>query len=182
MNAKHLACVVLALVAILLLQGALQVRKRLTKMTEAVAAAEASASSLSLLLTTETNMLAALRENSNALIAYLESWRAPLNEIHTPEAGELSVSSRIKESGLVSLAQRFEVVTGTDTPNIPRIVRANLTFEDDFARTLNWLGSIEADLPASRVSHLHITRGQSGNDIRMDLTIDLPLLSEEAKQ
>ncbi len=179
MNSKHLACVMLALFAVLVFQGALSVRNRLNKMTAAAAAAQLNATSIESVLATENTMLGGLRDDSNQLIAYLEAWREPLNQIHTAEAGELNIAARIKESGLVSLAQRFEVVNSTVSPHIPRIVRANLTFEDDYAKTLAWLGNIEASLPASRVSNLKIARGQSGNDIRLDVTIDLPLLSAE---
>jgi len=47
--------------------------------------------------------------------------------------------------------------------------------EDDFIKTLNWLGEIESKLPTARVSSLDIARGQSGNDIHMNVVVDIPL-------
>jgi hypothetical protein len=81
------------------------------------------------------------------------------------------------------MAQRFEVVpnkSGTSVPNasnatIPQIVRAHLTIEDDFIKTINWLGDLESKLPSARITSLALARGQSGNDLRMDLVVDVPL-------
>jgi hypothetical protein len=66
-------------------------------------------------------------------------------------------------------------VQSTAGQTIPQIVRAHLTIEDDFAKTLNWLGDVESKLPISRVSNLDISRGQSGNDVRVNAVVDIPL-------
>lgn len=181
MNNKHLALLVVVIATILFVQVVLQVRANLTKVQQAVSAERGNAIGSESQLTVERANYDRLQKSSAALLAYLQAWEPALVAVDTPEAGELDISGRIKQSGIISLAQRFEAVA-TKNANIPRVVRANLTLEDDYARTLNWLGQLEHDFPAARVSNLRITRGQSGNDIRMDLVLDLPLLKKEGAQ
>lgn len=179
MNAKHLASLVVVILTIVFIQVVLQVRKNLTAMQTEVQKARGEAEGIEIQLRTEKTVLAQLQKNSGALIAYLQEWEPQMKGIETPEAGELSVASRVKRSGIVSLAQRFEAVS-TKTPTLPRVLRANMTVEDDYARTMNWIGDMEQGFPASRISRLRIERGQSGNDIRAEVVLDLPLLRTEA--
>jgi hypothetical protein len=181
MNNKHLATLLVVIATILCVQVVLQVHKHLAKVRDDVASQRAKAEGLEAQLRIERSTLAQLQNSSAALLAYLQVWEPALVAVDSPEGGELDISGRVKDSGLISLAQRFEAVP-LKNANIPRVVRANLTIEDDYARTLNWLGKLEHDLPAARVSDLRITRGQTGNDIRMDLVLDLPLLKKEAAQ
>jgi hypothetical protein len=181
MNNKHLAILIVVIATILCTQVVLQVRANLTKVEKQVATERRGALGLESQLRVERANYDKLQNNSSALLAYLHAWEPALVAVDTPEAGELDISGRIKQSGIISLAQRFEAVA-TKNANIPRLVRANLTLEDDYARTLNWLGQLEHDFPAARVSNLRVTRGQSGNDIRMDLVLDLPLLKKEGAQ
>jgi len=179
MNSKHLAAIVVALLAILLIQGSLEVRKRLVGIRNQLAEAQTAASGVELLLNAEKGTLESLRANSAELIAFLEEWNAALSAIDSPEAGELNISSRVKQANLVTLSQRFEVVATENNETIPKVVRAHLTFEDSHVKTLNWLGSVEKEVPSSRVASLKIVRGETGDDIRMDLVIDVPLLNKE---
>ena len=180
MNRKHLAAILVAILAILLLQIVVEVRKRLNSIQNEVSEAQATATGTELLLSTERMAMRGIEDNSAEMLSYLDAWTAPLGEVDTPEAGELHVSSRVKEAGLVTLAQRFEVAANVGNDAIPRVIRAHLTFEDDYARTMNWLGNIEESMPSSRVTDLKIARGESGNDIRLSLVIDVPLLQKEA--
>ena len=99
------------------------------------------------------------------------------------------MSALIKQAGLILLAQRFEVVpnkSDTSVPSsadetVPQIVRAHLTIEDDFIKSINWLGELESKLPSARISNLELARGQSGNDLRMNLVVDVPLARPPAQ-
>ncbi len=180
MNRKHLAVIIVALIAVLFLQGVLEIRKRLVAIQDQVAEAQAAASGTELLLNTERAAMRNIESNSAAMLDYLDAWAPPLGEVNTPESGELTVSARVKEADLVTLAQRFEVTANVENDAIPKLVRAHLTFEDDYARTMNWLGNIEQSLPSSRVTDLRIARGESGNDVRLTVVLDVPLLAKEA--
>jgi hypothetical protein len=180
MNRKHLAVIVVGLIALLMLQGVVEVRKRLVKLQNDVAGAQGTASGMELLLSTERTAVRGIEERSAEMRSFLDAWVGPLSQVNTPEGGELNVASRVKEAGLVTLAQRFEVAANAGNDAIPRVLRAHLTFEDDYAKTMNWLGEVEETMPSSRVTDLRIVRGEAGNDIRINLVLDVPLLAKEA--
>jgi hypothetical protein len=179
MNSKHVACALIGLLLVVIVQGVLQIRKSMNAAQSQADKAKADAEAAARTVESERRVLVDLRSQSGALIAYLDVWEPFLAAISTPEAGELNLTTRIKEAGLFSLAQRFEVATQKDS-TISRTARAHLTFEDDYSKSLAWLGNLEAALPSARVSNLRLSRGQSGNDIKMELVIDIPLLKPAA--
>lgn len=177
MNSKHLAAIIVALMGVLFVQVYLQARNRLTKSQVELKSARSATRALELNLRNERTTLELLKNNSATMLAFLDGWTGALGVIDNPEAGEITISTRVKQAGLITLAQRFEVITRKgDT--IPSVVRAHLVFEGDYAKSLNWLGKIEAELPSSRVTNLRIVRGETGNDIRMNLVLDLPVLKK----
>ncbi len=50
-----------------------------------------------------------MEKNSASMLKFLDAWAAAFAAIDSQEAGELNVTSRIKQSGLIILSQRFEV-------------------------------------------------------------------------
>lgn len=178
MNNKHLAAILVGLMAVVFLQGIMEFRKRLTKLETELAEAEGTATTAELQLNTEKSLLNSTQTKSQPTLDYMKAWTDTLVGIDSQEAAEARIAARVKDAELVTLSQRFELVEGKGGA-VERIVRANFTFEDDFAKTLNWLGNIEQEIPAIRVSNIKIVRGEGANDIRAQLTLDLPLLSKE---
>lgn len=178
MNRKHLAAILVTVMIVVFVQGVIEVRRHLASVGKDLAQAKAADSEAGVLLQAERNALAEVRENSTEMLDFLSKWSEAVRRIETPEAGEFHIASRVKASGLLTLSQRFEQVSNKNE-SVPRLIRAHLTFEDDYARTLNWLGMLEEDLPALRVTNLRIVRGETGNDIRMTLVLDLPLVNQE---
>lgn len=175
MNNKHLACVLLIGLIVLMGFGTLKVKGKMEVMQEEAQVADEDAQATSRLRTIEDTKLKGLRSDSTALLSYFDSW-LPFFSGATRD-GETQVSMSIKDAGLVALTQRYHVIPYRKESHIPKMLRATVTLEDDYSRILNWLGDFEQSAPSSRVSRLLLKKGQSGNDIRMDLTIDLPLLS-----
>ena len=62
---------------------------------------------------------------------------------------------------------------------ISKTLNAKLVFEDDYVKTLNWLADLDGSLPAIRVSNCKLSKGQSGNDIKMELSLDIPIINSE---
>lgn len=183
MNNKHIASLVILLLCVVIFQGVSMVRARATAMRTAAEAAQREADTAAVTLQGQRAILDDLRNKTADLIAYLAEWEPHLARFSTAESGELNVNALVKSSGLVLLAQRFELAPNKSdaaVPNaanvtIPQLVRAHLTSEDDFVKSLNWLGDLESKLPIARISSLEITRGQTGNDVHMDLVVDIPL-------
>ena len=112
---------------------------------------------------------------------YLSLWEPHLKQTRNPQFGEALINLRIKQGDIITLSQGFETVNFNKGGTIPRTLQARLVFEDDYVKTLNWLATLEGTMPASRVSSLRLSKGQSGNDIKMEVTIDVPILEAETK-
>jgi len=174
MNRKHLAAIIVTLLIVVFFQLSMTIRARLSKIEKELLDAETSANSAAALLVGEQAALKNMQDNSAEMLEFLNRWGDAMSIFDTPDSGELAVAARVKDAELVTLSQRFEV-TKNQNESIPRLIRAHLTFEDDYAKTLNWIGAIESEFPSSRVTSLKIIRGETGNDIRATLVLDLPL-------
>lgn len=175
MNNKHLACVVVFILMMCLLQGTSWMNQRMIKMQKDASGAELQANNAALQLTMERRQLEDLRRNSKELIDYLNLWQPYFSAVDSPQNAELKISLRIKEDDLVSLSQRYDVV-GQKNPSLPSLMRAQVTFEDNYARLLNWIGRLEAELPTMRISSIRLAKGTSAEDLKVDMTIEQPIL------
>ena len=178
MNNKHLACGIVALFIVLLVQGTMWVQKSSAGMRrEAILAQEAEKAAKDK-LAMEVAQLAELRRQSESLMDFLKIWQPYFQTIDTPQSAEINFTMRVKSSNLVNLSQRFDLVSMKGNTSVPTAMRAMLTFEDDYVRLLNWLGQIEATMPTVRVSSIHLTKGSRANDLRMEVSVDQPLIKK----
>lgn len=175
MNNKHLGAVIVVLLIVGLVYGTLWMKDQLDTMKAEEQAAADAARQAATLLTQERNTLIALQETSRDLIEFLNSWEPYFESVNSPQAAELGVSMRIKDAALITLAQRYESVPTRGDPTIPRVMRVTLTIEDDYIKTINWLGSLEAEMPTLRIANLRLTKGQMANDIKLELVLEIPL-------
>lgn len=183
MNHKHLAAIVILLACVLVVQGVLSFNKTVADKKAAAARARQTAELSAITLRAQRNVLEDLRAKTADLLTYLDAWEPHLARLSTADAGEVNINALLKQADLLLLSQRFELTTnqsGGSVPSaanetIPQIVRAHLTIEDDFVKSINWLGELESKLPTARLSNLEIARGQSGNDVRMNVVVDIPL-------
>lgn len=178
MNSKHIACAIVAIAIVLLIQLTLWVQNARTKMQREAGAAQQAEVAASMQLAQEQNQLGQLRAQSVNLIAFLNTWQPHFKTIDTPQSAEVNFTMRVKDSNLVNLAQRFDQTAVRGNTSIPSAMRAHLTFEDDYARLLNWLGRLESEMPTVRVSNVKMARGTRPNDLRMELTLEQPLLKQ----
>lgn len=177
MSKKHLGCVILILIIAVLVQTTLWMHKRMVTMQTEADKAKAKVGNSTLQLQIEKGQLGALQKSSKSLIEYLNVWQPYFNAVDSSQSAELKISLRIKEDNLVSLNQKYGVISNKNNKFLPNIMRAQLTFEDDYTRLLNWLGEVEAQLPTLRTSSIRITRGTGDNDLKMELTLEQPLMA-----
>ncbi len=178
MNKKHLACVVIIVLIACIVQFTLWMNKRSVNMRNEADGAKAKVSNTSMQLQIEKGQLAELDKNSRSLIEYLKSWQPYFRAVDSAQNAELKISLRIKEANLVSLSQKYEVASNPGNAFLPSVMRAQLTFEDDYVTLLNWLGQVESQLPTLRTSGIRLSRGSGANDLRMELVLEQPLLKK----
>ena len=181
MNKKHLAVLLVGLLIAGFVQGTLWMNKRLTAMQLEETTAATAATQAAARVAQEQKTLLTLKEGSSPLIDFLNAWEPYFQALNTPQSAELGVSMRIKEAGLVTLAQRYESATNRNDATIPRLMRVTLTIEDNYTKTLNWLGMLENEIPTMRISNLRLSKGQLADDIRMEVVLEIPLATGSAR-
>lgn len=178
MNNKHIACGVVAIFIVVLVELTLWVQGHRTTVQNEASAAQQAEADVNAQLTRERSQLGVLRRESSDLIEFLKIWQPYFTTIDTPQSAEINLSMRIKEANLVNLAQRFEQAPVKGNASIPNTMRAFLTFEDDYARLVNWLGDLEVKMPTVRTSSVHLSKGTRANDLRMEVVLEQPLLKQ----
>ncbi|MFA7234013.1 MAG: hypothetical protein WC076_07865 [Terrimicrobiaceae bacterium] len=178
MNNKHIACGIVTLFIVILVQLTLWVQGHRTKVQNEAGAAQQAETDANAQLNQERAQLGELRRQSTDLIEFLRIWQPYFTTIDNPQSAEVNLSMRIKEANLVNLAQRFEQAPVKGNASIPNTMRAFLTFEDDYARLMNWLGELEVKMPTVRTSSVRLAKGTRANDLRMEVVLEQPLLKK----
>lgn len=177
MNGKKLACVVLMIfIGIATYAGQIVHQKATAKRTEAETAesdANAAKSELEIAETRTTK----LRYDSDELRRFLTAWTVHIDRIQTQGQVEESILASLRNASMLILSQKFEVRDNRTTPVIPKIVRASLVLEDDYAKTLNWVGELERRLPLARMMNCRITGGENGRQVHAEITLEVPLVN-----
>jgi hypothetical protein len=178
MNNKHISCGIVALFIVVLVQLTLWVQGHRTKVQNEAGAAQQAETNASAQLNQERSQLSELRRQSTDLIEFLRIWQPYFTTIDNAQSAEVGLSMRIKEANLVNLAQRFEAAPVKGNASIPNMLRGFLTFEDDYARLMNWLGELEVKIPTVRTSSVRLSKGSRENDLRMEIVLEQPLLKQ----
>lgn len=178
MNKKHIAAIVVFLAIACMVQGTLWMNQRMQKTQDDAGKAQRAVQNSNVQLSLEKSQLETLRRNSKGLINYLEIWQPYFDAVDSSQNAELKISLKIKEDNLLSLSQRYTVVSQKN-PTLPRLLRAEVTFEDGYARLLNWLGRLEAELPTMRISNIRLTPATKPGDLKVSVVMELPILGNK---
>lgn len=104
-------------------------------------------------------------------------WKPHFEAHRTAQDAEQRVAEVIREGGVFLISQKFETREVDAQSIIREALVADLVVEDDYARTLNWLGKLEESIPSCRITRCSILRGERGNDINLVVQIQIPILS-----
>jgi hypothetical protein len=179
MNNKHLACVFIGLIIFAQLYCVVMVKsKRDAMASEAEAAALAADGARQQATITKTQLLA-LEARTDAIRKYLAIWEPFLRRSDTEERGQSLIDELIRQGGVTQLSGKFDPAPNPGNTYIPKVVKAELLFEDDYHKTLQWLGEVERSLPAARISKCRLTKGTTSNDIKMEMTVELPVVEPD---
>lgn len=173
-----MACIFLAIVVAMMFFGIQKMRqKKVAMQAEADEARQKAETSETQRKASEISLVK-LRAESEGLRLYFEQWLPYLSNVNNSEQEEQRILDIVKSGQVFATSQRTEVVANEkDNGFIPKRLRAHLVIQDEYSKSLNWLGNLEESLPSSRISNYRLTRGLSGNDVQMEVTLDLPLIT-----
>jgi len=178
MNNKHMACTVLGMAIIGMAYATMGFHNKLKLAKGDELLAKTAYDSAVFGCNAQQRSFIILREKTKAIREYLAQWEPHLKQTRNPQFGEALINLRIKQEDIITLSQGFETVEQDKGGTIEKTLQARLVFEDDYIKTLNWLANLEGSMPAIRVSSCRLSKGQSGNDIKMELTVDVPIVED----
>jgi len=185
MNPKQLG-LVFVMVGILLVvqlgQSFQGKAKTLNNQAEAAAKEEAS---LTTQLNAEKEVFEDLNRQSEDLLEFVAKWEPFFAVIEEQQAAETGISMKVREAEMLNLSQRYQQIphkiNNVDNQSLPILMRATLVFDDDYVKLLNWVGLMEKIKPTMRIGRLALAKGSRGDDLRMDVTLEVPLRSSAKK-
>ncbi|MBE2181743.1 MAG: hypothetical protein IAE97_14870 [Chthoniobacterales bacterium] len=183
MNTKQLASLLLIAAMFGIVQLGLSFRKGAEQMEAKADKVAVEQAELNRQLALEQAGLAEVRSQSQGLIDFVAEWEPYFAMVEDQQAAETRVTMKVRESSLVNLSQRFQQiphkVNGKDSTSLPVLVRASLVFEDNYAKLLNWLGELETVYPTMRIVRAALSKGSRGDDLRMELAVEIPLRKQK---
>lgn len=138
------------------------------------------------LLEAETNEMQA--QNAMTALKMLDSktaelrlvyneWKPHFESHRTPQDAEQRIAEVIREGDVFLISQKFETTEIEAGSIIKDALVADLVVEDDYAKALNWLGRLEEAIPSCRIAKCEIIRGDRGNDIHLEVRLEIPILN-----
>lgn len=150
-----------------------------------VDAATTEQSGLATQLDAEKAVYEDLQRQSKDLLEFVGKWEPYFAIIEEQQAAETGISMKVREADMLNLSQRYQQVphkiNNVSNKSLPILMQASLVFDDEYAKLLNWVGIMEKIRPTMRIGRLALAKGSRGEDLRMEVTLEVPLRSTAAK-
>jgi hypothetical protein len=185
MNAKQLGMVVVLLGILLVAQLGQSFRNKATALNVEVEAAAKEQAALGTQLQAEKDVYEDLQRQSKDLLEFVEKWEPFFAVIEEQQAAETGISMKVREAEMLNLSQRYQQIphkiNNVDNKSLPILMRAALVFDDSYSKLLNWIGMMEQIRPTMRIGRITLAKGSRGDDLRMDVTLEVPLRNASKK-
>lgn len=181
MNGKKLACVVLMMILAGITYGAQMLQKRAKSMREEADSAESAALSAQTLRTVEETTLETTRYDTRELREFLKAWEPELLRIQTGQEAEQALLGIVRNSRILTVSQKFEVKENRNTPLVPKSLQGTLVVQDEYTKTMNWLGDLERRLPLARITVCRLRQGENGRQVNLEINFDIPMVNLKAE-
>ena len=181
MNGKQLACVML--IAII---GIVTYSRQMVHKKAAAVRSEAKASQDAAQTADNDRQIAEITNKrvdteSSEIRRFLDSWTPQIEGTQTTQEVEEAIQASIRNSKLYVDSQKFEAKPGSKSSKVvPKIVKAAIIAEDEYPKTMNWLGDLEKKLPLARITVCRVTPGKDTKSIRMELSLEIPIVNLKA--
>ena len=179
MNGKQLACVVLMVIIGAITYVAQIVHKKSAAMLGSAESAEAAAADADMQRNIAEKTTERTRFEATDKHRFLQTWQPYIDKTQTQQEVEQSVMASLRTSSVFASSQKFEKKLNRDVV-LPSIIRASLVIEDEYPKTLNWLGDLERKIPMLRVTNCRITGAQDPKNVSMEVALEVPLIDLSA--
>ncbi len=185
MNAKQLGMVVVVVGILLLVQLGQYFQNKAKALNAEADSAGKEESSLVTQLQAEKGVYEDLQRQSEELLVFVKKWEPFFAVLDEQQAAETGISMKVREVEMLNLSQRYQQIphkiNNKANASLPILMRASLVFDDEYLKLLNWLGEMEKTKPTMRIGRLVLAKGSRGEDLRMDVTLEVPLRANAKK-
>lgn len=185
MNGKQLGMVIVLVGILLLFQLGQSFQNKAKALNSEADEASKEEAALATQLRAEKHVYEDLRRQSNELLAFVKKWEPYFAILEEQEAAETGISMKVREAEMLNLSQRYQQIphkiNNVDNKSLPILMRASLVFDDSYSKLLNWVGDMEKIRPTMRIGRLALAKGSRGEDLRMDVTLEVPLRNTPKK-
>jgi len=176
MRNHQTACFLLFVVIIGILYGVNELRTATRVAYNAASASQLEAEGAEQRAQIAQIQLKTLDSKTSELRQAYDEWKPHFQPFQTTQAAEQRVAELIRNGDIFLISQRFDTQEIDRDGLIPQALVGDLVLEDEYSKTLNWLGRLEEALPSCRITRCKLTRGDRANDIRLEVQIQIPIL------
>lgn len=185
MNPKQLGVIVVLVGILVLFQLGQSFRQKAQLLNNEATAAAKEETGLLTQLNTEKEVLKDLERQSEELLDFVAKWEPFFAVIEEQQAAETGISMKVREAKMLNLSQRYQQIphkiNNVENKSLPILMRASLVFDDNYSKLLNWVGMMEKIKPTMRIGRLDMAKGSRGDDLRLDVTLEVPLRNKPKK-
>ena len=181
MSNHKMACFLLLVLIGAMVYGTQEMRVRTNQARDAAESAKQEAENAEFQRSiAETNLIALERQTYELRNGFHE-WLPHFAAATDPQEGEQKIVDAVRSGRVFLLSQRFQLkeFQGEDKGALIGVLEGELNFEDDYAKTLNWLGKLEETVPACRITSCNIIRGDRANNVHVKLKLAMPIMDPE---
>jgi hypothetical protein len=182
MNGKKIACIILMMIVAGFAYSSQVMQKRTAAMKEQAEAADLDANTAQGAREQAEIKLKTLDYDTSDLRAFLKSWEPVISRIQSGQDAEQLIMGLVRNSGILVVSQKFELKDNRVNTLVPKILQGTLTVQDEYAKTMNWLGDLERKLPFARITSCRMKQGETTRQVSLELHFDVPLVNLEAQE
>ncbi len=181
MNGKKLACVILIMIVAGIAYGTQIMGQRAKAMRDEAETSENERRAAASELEVSKISLTKLNEDTKELRNFLKAWEPVAQRIQTGQEAEQLLLSILRDSGILTVSQKFEVKTSQTNLLIPKSLQGTLIVQGEYNKVLNWMGDFERKLPLARITSCRLKQGETGRQANIEIHFDIPMVDLDAK-
>jgi hypothetical protein len=177
MNGKKTACIILVM-AIAMMTYIVQIFQQKSN-SKRLAAENAEQEALTAQREKEMSEIKvqSTEGKTSELRRFLSEWKTPAERIQTQTEVEETIQASLRMNALVVLSQKFEQTTTEANKIMPKMVKASIVIQDDYAKTMNWVGDLERRLPLCRINSCQVTGAEEARQVQTEINVQVPIVN-----
>ena len=180
MKEKQFACVVLGMAIFACFFAVMKMQTKLQEARKEADAAKESAETAGRERIVSAANFTDFEKKTRPEIKYYNIWKPHFESFPSTDTVTTEFEIKMKQAEIDAFSQDFVPTAYDDKYEfIKKVQRVDLVLVGGYAQLFNFLGLVESELNTARVTAFTVRKATGDEDIRMELTIDVPVMEEE---